>query len=218
MMEANPIDTPIKNVLENMGISNLESQRTAADYLVAQGVISGRKRVNIDAAKVPRVEEYLREGFVWHCPNGECREEARADGGSLLAVESSHCPYCGGSNDKRALRHMSEALESHVLSRVLVVGGTEKKRREIQAKSGGLPVAWRFVDGTTAKDDRYYRNDRDWADVIVLWSGTPLDHRVSYHFIDHRDRRIMTARSRGITGVCNAVLRHLQGHSNGTKG
>lgn len=205
-------------MLKALGISNLESQKVATDCLVAQGVISGRKRVNIEATKLPRVEEYLRAGFVWHCRSSECRTEARDDGGPLLVVERLHCPYCGGSDDKRALRHMSAALESHGLGRVLVVGGTEKKHREIQAKSRGLPVVWRFVDGTAAKDDRYYRDDREWADVIVLWSGTPLDHRVSYHFADHRDRRIMTARTRGITGVCDAVVRYVQAHSNGPKG
>ena len=205
------MDTPIHKLLSDIGIIYPECQETAINHLINVGVISRRRRrINIANTKLKRAEDCLKEGFVWHCSNGDCKQAARVEERNPLLVDKSQCFYCGGSGDKQALQGLANTMEAEGLSRILVVGGTDNKGQEIRKKSQTLHVQWRFIDGTKAKDDRYYRPHRDWADVIIIWSSTPLDHRVSGHFTGRSDDRVITAERRGISSLCESVIRYLR--------
>lgn len=207
------MDIPIKKMLANIGVTDPESQTTATSHLADSCIISRRRRrTKIAGSKLKRVEESLREGFVWHCNSGDCKQSANAgaENRPQLLVEKSYCSHCGGSADRQALQRMAEAMATASLSRVLVVGGTEKKTRELQEKSGNLQIEWRFIDGTKAKDSNYYRPHRNWADVIVIWGSTPLDHRVSVHFTECPDSRVVALTRRSIGALAQSVIGHLQ--------
>ena len=205
------MDTPIKDMLADIGITDPESQETAIKDLIRKGVISKRrKRTNIASTKLKRVESCLKETFSWHCHNGDCKGVAKADAPPPLLVDKAFCSYCVGSTDRRSLQEMAETLHADGSRRILILGGTPKVHREIERKSRGLSVEWRFIDGTKAKDDRYYRPHRDWANIIVIWSSTPLDHRVSRHFTGWSDDRVITAERRGISSFCQSVIRHIR--------
>ena len=205
------MDTCMKDMLADMGITDPESQESAIKDLIRKGVISGRrKRTNIAITKLKRVESCLQETFSWHCRSGDCKRAAKAATRPPLLVAKSHCAYCGGSADRRSLKKMSETLDALGSRRILVLGGTSRVHQEIERKSRSLRVEWRFIEGTKAKDDRYYRPHRDWADIIVIWSSTPLDHRVSRHFTGRSDDRVITAERRGISSFCQSVISHIR--------
>lgn len=210
-------DIAIDNMLADFGVAHSEFQK-ARVALFEEGVIRRRPdRANIADNKTDYARSVLAESFLWHCNNGECRQAAREefdDAGSseadcfLLLVQQSACEMCGGSPGARSLERMGAALEAAGRSRILVVGGTERKERELRQKSPD-GVEWRFVDGKVAREDRYYQPHRDWADIIVIWQSTPLDHRVSAHFDGKGDARVITVRRRGVAALAGEVVRHL---------
>lgn len=210
-------DIAIDTMLAGFGIAHSEFDQARA-ALFEWGVIQRRPdRVNIAGSKCGPAREVLELLFLWHCNNGECRQTARDDiddagdnGLALLLVQQSACEICGGSPSARSLERMAAALDAAGRSRILVVGGTERKEREIRQKSP-VSIEWRFVDGKVARDDRYYQPDRDWAQIIVIWQSTPLDHRVSAHFDGKGDERVITVRRRGVAALAGEVVRHLNG-------
>ena len=213
-------DIAIDNMLADFGIAHGEFHK-ARVALFEEGVIRRRPdRANIAPNKTDLARTVLAESFLWHCNNGECRQAAREefdDAGSsdadcfLLLVEQTACEMCGGSPGARSLERMAAALAAAGQSRILVVGGTERKERELRQKSPA-GVDWRFVDGKVAREDRYYQPHRDWADIIVIWQSTPLDHRVSAHFDGKGDGRVITVRRRGVAALAGEVVRHLTGN------
>lgn len=200
-------DISIAKMLKDFGIAAPGAQRSARQALAEAGIISRRpNRTNIASEKVDRAREVLEGTFLWHCGNGDCRR--RAEGAPRLLVDQAHCTICGGSKDRSALEGMVSALAAANLTKVLVVGGSEAKGREILQKSPS-GVDWRFVDGTKSKDDRYFRPARRWADIIVIWGSTVLDHKVSSHFEGKGDDRVITVNRRSIGALADEVIEHL---------
>ena len=200
-------DISIAKMLKDFGIATPGAQKSAREALANAGIISRRpNRTNIAAEKVGRSHEVLEAAFLWHCGNGDCRMQA--DGAHRLLVDQAHCTICGGSKDRSALERMVSALADANIAKVLVVGGTEAKGRGILRKSP-RGVEWRFVDGTKSKDDRYFRPARRWADIIVIWGSTVLDHKVSSHFEGRGDDRVITVTRRSIGALADAVVEHL---------
>ena len=194
-------------MFKDFGITTPGAQKSAREALSRAGIISSRpNRTNIASEKVDRAREALEAAFLWHCGNGDCRRQAEAS--PSLLVDQAHCTICGGSKDRSSLTSMASALADANVSRVLVVGGTEAKTREIREKSPP-GVEWRFVDGTRSKDDRYFRHNRRWAEIIVIWGSTVLDHRVSSHFESKGDDRVITVTRRSIGALADAVVEHL---------
>lgn len=200
-------DISIGRMLKDFGITAPGAQEAARDALAAAGIISSRpNRTNIAAQKSDGARRALLAAFTWHCGNGDCRREA--DAAPRLLVEKSSCMICGGSNDRRALEKMASTMVAAGMSRVLVVGGTDAKCREILKKSP-CEVQWRFVDGKKSRDDRYFRHNREWAEVIIIWGSTVLDHRVSAHFDRKGDHRVITVTRRSIGALAHEVVDHL---------
>ena len=194
-------------MFKDFGVATPGAQKSARDALSQAGIISSRpNRTNIASEKVDRARAGLEAAFLWHCGNGDCRRQA--EGSPSLLVDQAHCTICGGSKDRGSLTSMASALADANVSRVLVVGGTEAKTREIREKSPP-GVEWRFVDGTRSKDDRYFRHNRRWAEIIVIWGSTVLDHRVSSHFDGRGDSRVITVTRRSIGALAEAVVEHL---------
>ena len=204
-------DLPLARVLKDYGITSPSAQDAARNALVKAGTISGRpNRVNISDEKVGPARSALEAAFLWHCGNGDCRREASSSSVPTLLVGQQSCAICGGSGDRKALKRLAKAANRAGVTRILVVGGTENKWREIRAGSpDGLE--WRFVDGVKARDDRYFRNHRRWADLRVVWGSTPLDHRVSNQFGPAMGGRVVTLSRRGIAALVDAVVRHIEG-------
>ena len=200
-------DIPISRMFKDFGIATPGAQKAAREELARAGIISSRpNRTNIASEKVDSARDALVSAFLWHCGNGDCRRQAESS--RSLLVDQARCTICGGSKDRSSLAAMASALAGANVSKVLIVGGTEAKTREIREKSP-TGIEWRFVDGTRSKDDRYFRPARRWADIIVIWGSTVLDHRVSSHFEAKGDSRVITVTRRSIGALAEAVVEHL---------
>ena len=108
------------------------------------------------------------------------------------------------------MAEMARALTEANKRRVLVVGGTDTTEWKIKEKSPP-GIEWRVIEGKTGRPSRYYRGHRAWADLVVIWGGTELSHKVSAHFDGKGDDRVITVRRRGITALADEVTRHLRG-------
>ena len=207
----NNADIPIADMLNDFGIIDKTAQQTARKALFQSHVIQKNSdRPNISCSKVDPAQQALREQFIWHCNHGNCRTAAQQNPGKPpLPVEQRACQICHGSPSAKALLEMEKVAIDDRKSNILIVGGTEKKEREILKKLSSN-AEWRFIDGTKGKEDRYYRSHRDWADIIVIWQSTPLGHRVSAHFDGKGDRRVITVRRRGIHCLAEEIIRHCQ--------
>ena len=205
-------DVSISEMLSGFGVTDSGARQTALEALVAAGVVSGRpNRTRISADKRERVGSVLSEGFLLHCRNGDCSQQAAGVGDprGLLLVDQPFCEMCGGSTNRSALERMAQTLKAAGMGRVLVVGGTEAQAREIRQNTPDS-VEWRFVTTQTSRDARYYRGDRDWADVIVIWASTPLPHKVSRHFEGKGDSRRISVTRRGVAALADEVKQHLE--------
>ena len=200
----------LADMLAGLGVARPSSQQAAREALVEARIISGRpNRTGIAAGKRDAVRAALQRVFLLHCNKGGCRQAALGAPAPLL-VEQPFCSVCGGSTDRRSLDLMAQAMGRAGLSRLLVVGGTEVKTQQIRADCPAS-VECRFVDGVVARDARYFRDHKRWAEVIAIWAGTPLPHKVSRHFDDKGDARVVTVSGTGIATLAEAVRRHVQG-------
>ena len=205
-------DVSIAEMLAGFGVSDAGAQQSALEALVAAGVVSSRpNRTRIAADKKERVGEVLSDAFFQHCHNGDCSQQTAGAGDprALLLVDQPFCEVCHGSANRSALERMAKSMKTAGVNRVLVVGGTEAQAREIRDNSPAS-VEWRFVTTQTSRDARYYRSDRDWADVIVFWASTPLPHKVSRHFESKGDGRRVSVTRRGVAALADEVRQHLE--------
>ena len=209
-------DIPIDNMLADFGLAAGEYQKARAALFEWEIIQKSPHRKNIAAHKADFAREVLEDAFLWHCNNGECRQAAARDESAtgnaaarpLLLVAQSVCRICGGDPSASVLAQAGQALTAAGVRRILIVGGTERKERELRQKSPP-DLDWRFIDGKRAQDDRYYQPHRDWAQVIIIWQSTPLDHKVSEHFDGKGDPRVITVRRRGVIAVAQELISHV---------
>jgi hypothetical protein len=91
------------------------------------------------------------------------------------AIEEMAVPDDPGAR----LRSAAAALG---ISRFVVVGGTPKSRADL-AVAFPTELELRTVDGVSRVNRRDAAPFAEWAEIIVLWTNTPLDHSVSECFI-----------------------------------
>jgi len=149
-------------------------------HLVASGLTTKSKE-RICATKREIVAAALSERFLRVCRRGDCQARARllAHGRAVVpATSSGTCQVCGGSAAAGSLAEMERACTAAGWRRLCVVGGSPKSRLEIR-ETIRPPLEVRLVDGTASRTGPEARDDIQWADHVVLWGGTELDHKVS---------------------------------------
>ena len=203
---------PITVFLNSLGISGAEQQTVARTVLEDEG-FTRAGRTNMAVHKEQDAEDALEARLAFHCTNQDCREtlderelqvsEPRA----LVLVERDACEVCGGSADRRALNKMAAAMSGAGLSRAVVVGGTNPKWariRQITPRS----VEWRFVNGLGNSNQRDAASDLKWGDVILIWAGTPAQHRVTNLY---SGPRTITVPTTGIAALAREAARFARG-------
>ncbi len=203
---------PVSVFLNSLGISGTEQQVIARAVLEDAG-FTRAGRTNMAVHKEPGAEQALEARLALHCANQGCREtlheqerqipEPRA----LILVERDACEVCGGSVDRRALNEMAAAMSGAGLSRAVVVGGTNPKWariRQITPRS----VEWRFVNGLGNANQRDAASDLKWGDVILIWAGTPAQHRVTNLYAGPRTITVPTT---GIAALAREAARFARG-------
>ncbi len=188
------------DVLARLGVGSEADTALARAELEAAGLTNPRK-TRISPEKIPRVEEVLARAFVLLC--AECAAGVPADGRRLIAVSASACRRCGGSAARRSALRLGGAGRR---LRVVVVGGSAGTRSEIDRQLA--PIAeLRQVDGTARWTKERAAADHAWADVVVIWAGTELRHKVSmlYSQIPDRGGKRITVAKRGAAALIDAI-------------
>lgn len=150
------------------------------DALAAAG-LSSRSKKRISLVKRSRVGELLAASFLPVCHRGDCRGKAQEAAGDLVVVEASgpeHCAICGGSASAAAVEEMVQACARGGVRRLCIVGGSPEYRQQLTTMVAGR-LELRLVSGTIGRRKKQAESDEGWADVVVIWGGTELDHKVS---------------------------------------
>src|SRR5690606_13083945 len=151
------------------------------DEALAAAGLSGRGKTRISLEKRDRVGKLLAAKFLPVCHRGDCRAKAPEVAGDLQVVEASspeHCAICSGSASAAAVEEMVQACARAGVRRLCIVGGSPEYRHQLTALVAGR-LELRLVSGTVGRRKKQAESDVGWADVVVIWGGTELDHKVS---------------------------------------
>ena len=187
--------------------------RLAARTVLEETRLTRPNKTRMSTQKLERAEAQLLARFALHCSSPGCTESAQHSGRQPLpAAKKAHCAYCLGSDNGRAARELLDACERTGVRRLLVVGGSPSVREELHAALGsGLEL--RTVDGTERRTQERARGDLEWADLVLLWGGTELDHKVSAlyaHPPASLRRKLVHVARRGIAALLTAGVEHLR--------
>jgi hypothetical protein len=201
----------IADLLCALGFDTAPAARAARAELERAGLTRAGKS-NIDAGKQARLELLLGERFHVTCGDRFC--DGRALGRTIVrAVRTTSCRVCAGSANRRALVEAEEAMARAGIDRVVVVGGGTGSRQELAALKAD---AWelRLVEGTGRRTLDQAVADARWADLVVIWGSTPLDHKVSGLYVQEvpGPRCLQTAK-RGLAAMLREVAVHARRRS-----
>ena len=204
-------DREIGAFLTELGFGLPDVQGKARAALESAGLTrAGKQRMSDE--KLPRAKEVLRSRFILHCDSRECAAFAAASGRErALASHKSACERCGGSDNYRAETEFLEACARRGARKVVVVGGSPAVREELESKLGSA-LQLRLIDGTERRTADRARGDLEWADLVLVWGGSELHHKVSMLYTSSppplRKKVIHVAR-RGVAALLAAAVEHL---------
>lgn len=206
-------DVDIDTWLAECGYGLPASKTRARETLEAEGLTrAGKTRMSTE--KLPRAAELLGARFILHCPTPECVAFARASGREPLAcTPKATCARCGGSDNQRAVRDLLDACRARGVGKVVVVGGSPAVHEELTRLLAGSPVALRLVDGTERRTIDRARADVEWADLVLVWGGTELHHKVSMQYTSvppPLKRKVVHVPRRGIAQLLAGAVEHLR--------
>lgn len=171
----------------------------AAEYEAAlkEAGLTNPRKSRIAAAKRAQVEAALAARFVRVCNRGDCRAKASgvAAGRAVCAASTqADCEVCGGSDNRAAVDEMVAAFARAGWRRLCVVGGSAATQEDLKGRIAGR-LELRLVDGKRSRALALAQADEAWADLVVIWAATELDHKVSEQY---RGRNRVTAPGRGV--------------------
>lgn len=158
------------------------------------------------------MEALLSERFLVTCGAPDCARDAA--GREVVAAGDPHrCHVCGGSANRRAVLRAAQTFARHGVTRVVVVGGSPAVHEELQKLK---PPEWslRLVDGTQRRTGDLAKADLKWAQLVIVWGSSELDHKVSTLYMGQRDPAagaVITVNRRGIAALLEAAVRHFDG-------
>jgi hypothetical protein len=212
-MASSEADRDILELLDELGFGEPLAQQAARSALEAAGLTHARKR-RISREKLERVRSLLACSFARCCPDPACRSALRKlkPAAVLLPVSPKNCENCDGSDNLKAMRRLARAADTSGLSRVVIVGGSPSLRGELERLK---PPSWqlRLIDGTERRTQDKARADLEWADLVLIWGSSELDHRVSRLYTDVSSplrQKVVVGARRGIAALLNAGADHLE--------
>ena len=209
-----PPDQPITKLLTDLGFADPAAQKAARQALETAALTHPGKH-RIAEEKLPRVRQLLDATFARTCADPVCRAhlEREKPGRLLLPVRDPRaCEFCGGSANRKAMRRLVSAGAQHHVTRLVVVGGSPSVRDELEHLR---PDGWqlRLIDGTERRTLDKAKADLDWADLVLVWGSSELDHQVSRLYTDgpaQTHRKVVTIARRGIAALLHAAADHLE--------
>ena len=207
-------DVDIDSWLDSEGFDLPDSRVRAREALEAAGLTRAGK-ARMSAEKEARARATLESRFFKHCPTPACVAMASRSG--RTPVSTAHraaCASCGGSDNRRAEESLVATCERAGIRRLAIVGGSPSVREELRDALGAR-LELRLVDGTERRTLGQARLDLEWADLVLLWGGSELDHRVSTLYTGAPSglrRKLVHTSKRGIAALLEAAVAHLERH------
>jgi hypothetical protein len=203
-------DPVIDTVLDELGYVGEHARRQAREALEEAGLTNPRK-TRIASSKLDAVHEVLGRRFVLLCTRSTCRQAAVIRGRRILdTARPTDCSVCAGSANTFDVERAITALTGQGLHRVVIVGGSPSTREELQELVAGR-LELRLVSGSERRTARDARADLRWADLVAIWGGTELDHRVSMLYTQGPGGRVVTCPRRGIAAMAATLITAAQG-------
>ncbi|RJQ13072.1 MAG: hypothetical protein C4558_00680 [Dehalococcoidia bacterium] len=201
----------IAALLGELGFTAPASQRAARAHIEAAG-LTNRTKVNIQRSKREAVEEVVHARIARSCGAPACDRVLASSGRAVIEVESPFCEVCRGSEGERALLQMADAMVAARRTRLLILGGSPASRTQIRESLRGRPIEIEFIEGDRPTGDKRARELSASADIIVIWGGTILDHKVSQPFADLGEfsAKRITVAQRGAASLARGVIEHLR--------
>ena len=110
-----------------------------------------------------------------------------------------------GSDVRQAAWTLSAAMTDLNIERLLIVGGSPPYHSQLKTLfSDGLDL--RLIEGSERRNLKQARADVSWADLVIVWGGTILDHRLSQLYTGEA---VMVVPHRGIIGMMRQVADNL---------
>lgn len=204
-------DRDISGWLAELGYG-LPGAMQAARVALEEAKLTHAGKQRMSEEKLPRASEALRARFFLHCSSAECARYAAASGRQpVLASEKPRCERCGGSDNQRAATEFLEASRRRQVSKVVVVGGSPGVREELEATLGRA-LQLRLVDGTERRTAEKAHFDLEWADLVLVWGGSELHHKVSLLYTavpPALKRKVLIVPKRGVAALLAAGVEHL---------
>ena len=198
----------IDALLAEYGFRDPDARDLGRCALESAGLTRPGKR-NLAADKRARVEAVLREQFVRACTRPHCRAAAAASARVdivLTGAAAAACELCGGSANRSTWERALAAMARRGWHRLVVVGGSPALHTELRAIVAGR-IDLRLIDGTARRNAQDAGHDLAWADRIVVWGATLLDHKVSQLYTDRRSPTVITVARRGLSAVAEALIK-----------
>jgi hypothetical protein len=207
-------DVDIDAWLSSEGFDLPAGRARAREALETAGLTRAGK-TRMSAIKEDRARSLLDAQLYRHCSTPACVGAAARSGRTpVLTAHRNACASCGGSDNRRAEEALVSACQRAGIRRVAIVGGSPSVREELRdALSARLEL--RLVDGTERRTLAQARLDLDWADLVLLWGGSELDHRVSTLYTGAPAalrRKLVHASKRGIAALLESAVVHLSRH------
>ena len=206
------MDVEIDAFLRDEGFLGPDAPEAARAVLEAEGLTRPGK-VRMAESKLEAARLALSTFLIRSCAG--CHERAEAELAGRRHVEVAHeaCPYCRGSDNRRAVSELVAACRKQGIDRLLIVGGTATLYAHLLdlIRQAGGGVQFRFVDGAEAVHTRNEATAHmQWANLVVIWGSTPLPHKVSQLYTQHplaQKVKTIGVNQRGIAGLCNQIRR-----------
>jgi hypothetical protein len=198
-------DLVIEALLDDLGFAG-DNARRARTALEDAGLTNPRKK-RISAAKLGDLKAVLSTRFMLVCARASCRAAAAGTDRAVLdAARPTACEVCGGSANATEIGRAIAALVDEGLRRIVVVGGSPSTREELRGLIADR-LELRLVSGTDRRTSRDAKADLVWADLVVIWGSTELDHKISRLYTGASQGRVVTCAKRGIAALAETLAK-----------
>ena len=106
---------------------------------------------------------------------------------------------------EQPIDHVGGAPVTRRAERLVVVVGSPATHEQLR-ELVGTRVDLRVVSGTERRTGNEAKADLAWADLVVIWGSTQLDHKTSRLYTAARDDRVVTCAKRGIAALAATIL------------
>ncbi len=169
-------DLCLKEFLSSRGFEGEGAERALAE--LCRCGLTRPGKVRIAESKRQRVDEVLAAAFVRVCLKPACKRHAARHSREPVAVSAEHCEVCTGSDNRRAVDEMVEAMRRAGMTKLLVVGGSPGTRSDLEGLLGGR-CELRFVTKETNPRRKVIEPMHVWSDITAIWLSTEISHKAT---------------------------------------